>query len=59
MDDVMKLTKPEYRKEAVYCLNELLTDAILQIPKCMTYLSKLKMVGILRCTSLVTVSVCS
>ena len=38
----MKLTKPEYRKEAVYCLNELLTDAIFTDTKMYDIFVKIK-----------------
>jgi len=34
--------KPEYANKAVYCLNEMVTDALVHVPACLDYMSRLK-----------------
>ena len=40
--DLGELAKPEARKRAVACLNEMITDALECVPECMEYMTMLK-----------------
>jgi farnesyl-diphosphate farnesyltransferase len=41
-DKLDNLKKPEYANKAVYCLNDMITDAIAHVPACLDYMSRLK-----------------
>eukprot|EP00026_Physarum_polycephalum_P008282 Phypoly_transcript_08364.p1 GENE.Phypoly_transcript_08364~~Phypoly_transcript_08364.p1 ORF type:complete len:435 (+),score=48.99 Phypoly_transcript_08364:174-1478(+) len=41
-DKLENFRKPEYANKAVYCLNEMVTDALSHAPACLDYMSRLK-----------------
>jgi farnesyl-diphosphate farnesyltransferase len=41
-DKLDNFKKPEYANKAIYCLNEMVTDALSHVPACLDYMSRLK-----------------
>lgn len=64
LKDLKDIIKPEYQKEALYCLNDILTDALRHIEPCLQYMELVwdegvfKFCAVPELMSLATISAC-